>query len=87
MSKPFRAVILAHRVNLAALSAFAAWLNARTQGRNPAAQRAAWVVRFDRRTDELAAKINAGKAGRLAREGTHHGKQRKTAQLENGQGQ
>ena len=57
MSKPFRAVILAHWVNLAALSAFAAWLNARTQGRNPAAQRAAWVVRFDRRMDELAAKM------------------------------
>ena len=57
MSKSFRAVILAHWVNLAALSAFAAWLNSRTQGRNPAAQRAAWVVRFDRRMDELAAKM------------------------------
>ena len=57
MSKSFRAVILAHWVNLAALSAFAAWLNARTKGRSPAAQRAAWVVRFDRRMDELAAKM------------------------------
>ena len=61
MSKSFRAVILAHWVNLAALSAFAAWLNARTQGRNPAAQRAAWVVRFDRRMDELAAKMRQNK--------------------------
>ncbi len=55
MSNSFRAVILAHWVSVAALSAFAAWLNARTQGRNPAAQRAAWVVRFDRRMDELTA--------------------------------
>ena len=36
---------------------------------------------------QQAAKIKAGKAERLAREGTHHGRQRKTAQLENGQGQ
>lgn len=57
MSKSLRAVILAHWVSLAALSGFAAWLNARTQGRNPAAQRAAWVVRFDRRMDELAASL------------------------------
>lgn len=57
MSNSFRAVILAHWVSVAALSAFAAWLNARTQGRGPAAQRAAWVVRFDQRMDELAAKM------------------------------
>ena len=55
MNQPFRAVVLAHWVYLAALSAYAALLRARTQARNPTAQRAAWVVRFDRRMDELAA--------------------------------
>ena len=55
MNNSFRAVVLAHWVHLAALSGFAARLNARTQGRNPVAQRAAWVVGFDRRMDELTA--------------------------------
>lgn len=36
---------------------------------------------------QQAAKIKAGKAERLAREGTHHGNQRKATQLENSKGQ
>ena len=39
------------------------------------------------RVATAAAKIKAGKAEHLAREGTHHGNQRKATQLENGKGQ